>query len=57
MKGAIMVDVPTPAETIEEINQGNPPTSLGDVARAGDDPILAQDQDTAPDPELHPEES
>lgn len=52
-----MVDVPTPAETIEEINQGNPPTSLGDTARAGDDPSLAQDADIEPDPQHIQEES
>ncbi len=52
-----MADAPTPDEVVADINQGNPPTSLGDVARAGDDPELAQSADIDPDPQHVQEES
>lgn len=34
-----MVDVPTPGEVAEEIEEGNEPRSLGDVAEAGQDSV------------------
>lgn len=44
-----MADAPTPDEVVDEINQGNPPTSLGDAARAGDDPVVGQTEDVPED--------
>jgi hypothetical protein len=52
-----MVDVPTPDETGEEAKQGNEPTSLGDVAKAGQDPSIDEAHDVAPDPQHIQEES
>ena len=40
-----MADVPTPDDVVEDINEGNPPTSLGDVA--GRD--AARDDEVVPD--------
>jgi len=52
-----MADAPTPDEVVDEINQGNPPTSLGDAARAGDDPVVGQSEDVPEDGEHIQEES
>ena len=45
-----MVDVPTSSEAGDEAEQGNQPTSLGDVAKAGQDPVVSVEGDV-PDPE------
>jgi hypothetical protein len=42
-----MVDVPTPSEVAEEAEEGNEPTSLGDVAEAGEDSV--RDDEIVPD--------
>lgn len=52
-----MTDAPTPDEVVDDINQGNPPTSLGDTARSHDDPEVAQNADIDPDPQHVQEES
>jgi hypothetical protein len=44
-----MTDAPTPDEVVADINQGNEPPSLGDAARAHDDPALAQNADVPED--------
>jgi hypothetical protein len=44
-----MVDVPTPDEVVDDINQGNAPGSLGDTARMHDDPVVGQSEDVPED--------
>lgn len=52
-----MPDAPTPGEVIDEINEGNPPPSLGDAARSHDDPVVSQSEDVPEDGGHTPEES
>ncbi|HEX2148823.1 MAG TPA: hypothetical protein VHI31_01420 [Actinomycetota bacterium] len=51
-----MADAPSD-EVVDDINQGNEPTSLGDVAEAGQDPVVGQSEDIGPDPQHIQEQS
>lgn len=49
-----MVDVPTPDEVAAEAEEGNEPTSLGDVAAAGQEAV--RDDEIVPDRREEPGE-
>ena len=52
-----MADAPPPDEVVADTNQGNEPTSLGDVAAMGQDPVVGQSEDIKPDPQHVQEQS